>query len=140
MNQKQKTAQTEVCKPCLVYEKLGIEKHSEMLPDNSILIKVIHNDGKICEFVEYPSITTFFNRKKRRERDPKMMDCPQCGQEGRIGTYRGKQFDKWKYYIAHEQIEGYWGKNHKIKKRRRCYIKTQDQINHVLKILGRYRS
>ncbi len=137
MKQRQKTAQTEDYKPCLICEKPGIEKHSEVLPDNSILIKVIHNDGKICEFVEYPSITTFFNRKKRRERDPKMMDCPQCGQEGRIGTYRGKQFDKWKYYIAHEQIEGYWGKNHKIKKCRRCYIKTQDQINQYTKDIGK---
>ena len=101
---------------------------------------MIHEHEKICKFVEYPSVTTLFNRKKRKERDPKIIACPICGQEGLIENYRGKQFDKWKYYIVHEQIEGYWGKSHKIKKRRRCYIKTQDQTNQILKILGRYRS
>jgi len=71
------------------------------------------------------------------------MNCPVCGQEGRIGNYRpskDKQFSKWTYFIVHEPIEGYWGKNHKIKKRRRCYMKTQDQRNQILKRLGRYRS
>jgi hypothetical protein len=71
------------------------------------------------------------------------MDCPKCGREGRIDNYRpkkAKHFYKWGYLIVHEQIEGFWGKNHKIKKRRRCYMNTQAQRNEVLKNLGRYRS
>jgi hypothetical protein len=106
------------------------------------LIKVMHDDGSVCDFEEYPSIDSFLNRKKK-ERNPKMMKCPLCGQEGIIGNYRpkkDKRFHKWKYYIVHEQMDGYWGKTQKIKKRRRCYIKTQDQTNQILKILGRYRS
>ena len=46
-----------------------------------------------------------------RKKDPKMMNCPKCGDEGRIGNYRpkkAKQSHKWDYYIAHEQIEGFW--------------------------------
>jgi hypothetical protein len=136
-------SQKQLYNPCLKCGKPGIEKCSETLPDKGTLIKVIHDDGSVCEFEEYSSVTTFFNRNKRRERDPKIMDCPLCGEKGLIGNYRpkkAKQFHKWKYYIVHEQIEGYWGKNHKIKKRRRCYMKTQDHTNKILKILGRYRS
>lgn len=36
--------------------------------------------------------------------------------------------------------KGYWGEDHKIKKRRRCYMKTEDQRNQILKTLGRYKS
>jgi hypothetical protein len=113
------------------------------LVDQSFFISCKHDDGAICEFEEYSSVTTFLNRNERIERDPKLMNCPLCGQKGLIENYRpkkDKQFHKWKYFIVHEQIEGYWGKDHKIKKRRRCYMKTQDQTNEILKILGRYRS
>jgi hypothetical protein len=103
---------------------------------------VIHDNGTVCEFEEYPSITSFFNRNKTRKRNPKMIECPVCREVGRIASYRpkkDKQFYKWKYYIAHEPIDGYWGKNHKIKKHRRCYMKTEEQRNQILKRLGRYR-
>lgn len=132
----------EIYSPCLKCGRPGIERCDETLPDNGTLIKVVHDDGSVCEFEEYPSVTTFFNRK-RRKRDPQMMDCPVCGQEGRVSYYKptnAKQFHTWKYYIVHEPIEGYWGKNHKTKKHRRCYMKTQDQRNQVLKKLERYKS
>jgi hypothetical protein len=135
--------QKNVCNSCLKCGRPGIEKYGETLPDKGTLIKVMHDDGAICEFEEYSSVTTFLNRNERIERDPKLMNCPLCGQKGLIENYRpkkDKQFHKWKYFIVHEQIEGYWGKDHKIKKRRRCYMKTQDQTNQILKILGRYRS
>jgi len=142
-NHKQETAQTEVCKSCVMCGKPGLEKHSEVLPDKGILIKVIHDDGKICEFVEYASVDSFLMERSRKKKDPKMMNCPLCGQEGRITPYRprkDKQFHKWTYYIVHEPIGGYWGKNHKTKKCRRCYIKTEEQRDQILKRLGRYRS
>ena len=142
--QKQEIAQTEVYKPCVICGKYGTEKNAEVLPDKGRLIKVIHDDdGKICEFVEYASVSSFLMERGRKKKDPKMMNCPLCGEEGRIASYRpkkDKQFYKWKYYIAHEPIDGYWGKNHKIKKHRRCYMKTEEQRNQILKRLGRYRS
>jgi hypothetical protein len=139
--QKQEMTQTEAYKSCVICGNPGVEKHSEGLPDRGELIKVIHNDGKICEFVEYASISSFMERGKKKK-DPQMMDCPECGHEGRIGSYRpkkAKQSHRWDYFIVHEQIEGFWGKNHKIKKRRRCYMKTEQQRNEILKRLGRRR-
>jgi hypothetical protein len=128
-------------KPCLKCGRPGIEKPGETLPDNGVLIKVIHTDGNICEFAEYPSVSTFFVRDKRSQ-DPKIMKCPVCGKMGRINSYRpdkDKRFYKWKYQIVHEQLEGYWGKKQKVKKYRRCYMKTDDQRDKVLKRLGRYQ-
>jgi hypothetical protein len=136
-------SQKPVYRPCLKCGRPGIEKCCETLPDKGTLIKVTHDDKSICEFEEYPSVTAFFYRNKTRKKDPKMMDCPSCGQYGLVGQFRpkkDKQFSKWKYFIIHEPITGYWGKNHKIKKRRRCWMKTQDQRDQILKRLGRYRS
>ena len=136
-------SQTGVHKPCVMCGYPGVEKHSELLPDRGLLIKVIHDNGKICEFVEYASVSSFLMERGKKKRDPKMIKCPSCGREGRITPYRPrkhKQFYKWKYYIVHEPIEGYWGKDHKFKKRRRCYMKTEQQRNQVLQSLGRDRS
>jgi hypothetical protein len=137
--QEQEIARTNVYKPCVICGEPGVEKHSEVLPDRGALIKVIHDDRKICEFVEYASISSFMERGKKKK-DPKMMDCPKCGHEGRIGNYRpkkAKQSHKWDYFIVHEQIGGFWGKDHKIKKRRRCYMKTEQQRRQILTKLGR---
>lgn len=136
-------AQTEIYKSCAICGNPGVEKHSEVLPDKGILIKVFHGDGKICEFVEYASVSSFLMERGKKKKDPKMMDCPKCGYEGRIANYRpkkAKQFHKWDYLIVHEQIKGFWGKDHKIKKQRRCYMTTEQQRDKVLKTLGRYRS
>src|SRR5919197_4234637 len=127
--------QQNLCKTCPKCDKLGIEKTAEILPDKGTLIQVTHQDGSVCDFVEYASIDSFLNRRKR-ERNPKTIDCPVCGEKGRIGWYRpkkDKQFHIWKYFVVHEQIEGYWGKNHNNKKRRRCYLKTDAQRNEVLR-------
>ena len=116
------------------------------MPDGGVLIKVIHGDGKLCEFVEYvsswnmPSVSSFLMERGRKKKDPKMMDCPVCGEEGRITPYRpnkDKKFYTWKYYVVHEEIPGYWGKT-KINRRRRCYVKTEAQRSQILKKLGRY--
>jgi hypothetical protein len=135
--------QQNLYKTCPKCDKPGIEKPAEILPDKGLLIKVIHDDGSSCEFEEYSSIDSFLKRK-RKKRDPKIIDrCPVCGDEGRIASYRpkrDKQFHTWKYFVVHEQIDGYWGKTHKNKKRRRCYITTESQRNEILKRLGRYTS
>lgn len=128
-------------KPCIKCGKLGIEKSIEILPDQAMLIQVMHNDGsEPCEFQEYASLSTFV-RSRTKSKDPKIMDCPECGDKGRIDWYRRKktkQFHKWDYLIVHEQIEGFWGKA-KIKRSRRCYIKTEAQRSQVLKQLGENR-
>jgi hypothetical protein len=127
-------------KPCLKCDRPGIERCVQTLRDKGTLIKVIHDDGSICEFVEYPSVSTFLVRGSK---DPKIMDCPACREKGRIGNYRpdkNKESHIWKYFIVHEQLEGYWGRNHKIKRYRRCYMKTEEQRNEILEWLRRYRS
>ena len=105
--EKQEMAQTEVYKSCVICGNPGVEKHSEVLPDRGVLIKVIHDDGKICEFVEYASVSSFLMERGNEKKDPKMMECPLCRQWGQIASYRpkkDKQFYKWKYYIAHKRI------------------------------------
>ena len=46
-----------------------------------------------------------------------MVSCPICRKNGRIGNFRpskDKKFHAWRYYIVHEQIDGYWGKKIKL--------------------------
>jgi hypothetical protein len=126
-------------KPCILCGKLGFEKRSETLPDKGTLIKVVHDDETVCKFEEYSSISMFLVRSKRT-RDPKIMECPVCKQNGRINPYRpnkDRNYHDWQYRIVHEPLDGYWGKNQKIKRHRACYMKTDDQRKEVLRKLGR---
>jgi hypothetical protein len=34
---------------------------------------VIHDDGKICEFVKYALVSSFLMERGRKKKDPKMM-------------------------------------------------------------------
>ena len=118
---------------CLKCGKQGIEQAGDTLPDKGLLIQVLHDDGSICEFVEYSSISTFLDRSKRET--PRIVSCPICRQNGRIRKYRpskDKNFHAWRYYIEHEQIDGYWGKKNKVRKHRRCYL-TNEQKNQLVK-------
>lgn len=130
---------SQITSPCLKCGKPGIEKYAETLPDQAILIQVMHDDGSPpCEFEEYASVSTFLT-SRIKTKDPKTMICPVCGEEGRITPYRpnkDKKFHRWKYHMVHEQIPGYWGKT-KIRRRRRCYLKTEAQRSQILKKLGR---
>lgn len=79
---------------------------------------------------EYPEINNHLKIEQHRQ------------EEGRITPYRpnkDKRFHRWKYYMVHEEIPGYWGKT-KIKRHRRCYVKNEAQRSQILKKLGRYRS
>src|SRR5687768_5608481 len=71
---------------CLICGKQGIEQAGDILPDKGILIQVIHEDGNICKFVEYSSISTFLDRSKKQ--NPRMISCPICRQNGRIRNFR----------------------------------------------------
>jgi hypothetical protein len=125
---------------CIKCGELGIETPTEVLPDRGTLVKVFHDNGKICEFVKYLSMSTFLDRKKRK-RDPKSMECPICGIIGLISQYRpnkNKQYHHWKYIIIHERLDGYWGKKQKVQRYRRCYMKTEEQKKLVLEILGHF--
>jgi hypothetical protein len=64
-------AETEVYKSCVICGNPGIEKHSEVLPDKGVLIKVIHHDGKICEFVEYASVSSFLMERGKKKKTKK---------------------------------------------------------------------
>ncbi|NAL77293.1 hypothetical protein [Nitrososphaera sp. AFS] len=118
--------------PCLVCGALGVEKYSETLPDGAVLIKVIHDNGQFCEFQEYKSVDSFLQRKKNKVKSKIISHCPVCGKPGRINSYRpdkSRKNFKWAFYVDHERVQGYWGKKTKIRKIRRCYMKTEDQEN-----------
>lgn len=123
---------------CIKCGNLGIEKQSEILPDKGILCKVFHDNGQVCEFVEYQSLSIFLEREKRKK-DKKSMKCPICGINGLISSYRpnkSKKSHHWNYFITHERLEGFWGKEKKIQKYRRCYLKAKEHKDLVLKRLG----
>jgi hypothetical protein len=124
--------------PCLICGKLGIEKRSETLPDGAVLVKVFHDGGKFCAFPEYKSVESFLHRDDLSKSKP-IAECPVCQKPGTIRPFRAyksrKKFN-YRFYVAHENVQGYWGKKTKIRRLRRCYIKTDDQINVIKKELG----
>jgi hypothetical protein len=125
--------------PCLVCGKPGVEKYSETLPDGAVLIKVFHDNEKFCEFPEYTSVDSFLRRTELKVKSKPIDHCPVCGQLGTIRSYRpnkSRRNFKWSFYVAHEHVQGYWGKKTKIRKERRCHIKTYDQLKVIKKELG----
>ena len=125
--------------PCLVCGKPGVERYSETLPDGAVLIKVFHDNRKFCAFPEYKSVDSFLHRGEKKVKSKIIDQCPVCGKAGRITSFRpnkSRKNFKWSFYVAHEQVEGYWGKKTKIRKVRRCYIKSEDQKNAIKKELG----
>lgn len=123
---------------CSVCFQEGIEKPVEKNPDGSSLIKIIHDDGKVCEYSEFSSISDYIDGTKRK-RDPRFLLCPICGKEGRAGWYKAKAKDnKFVYYIAHQnsKLKGSWGKS-KVKKVDRCYVRDPKKRDTLLKELGR---
>jgi hypothetical protein len=125
--------------PCLVCGKPGVEKYSEMLPNGAVLIKVFHNDRKFCSFPEYKSVNSFLHREEKKVKSKIINHCPACGKSGRVRSYRPNKSQKnfkWSFLVAHEHLQGYWGKKTKIRKVRRCYMNTDDQENAVKKELG----
>lgn len=123
---------------CSVCFQEGIETPVEKNPDGSSLIKIIHDDGKVCEYSEFSSISDYLNGTKRK-RDPRFVTCPDCGKKGRAGWYKEKaQDNQFIYYVAHRnaKLKGYWGKS-KVKKIDRHYIRDPKKRQIILKLLGR---
>lgn len=123
---------------CSVCFQEGIEKPVEKNPDGSSLIKIIHDDGRTCEYSEFSSISDYIVGTKRK-RAPRFITCPICGKEGRAGWYKQNAKDnKFLYYVAHQndKLKGYWGKS-KIKKVDRCYVRDAKNRDAILKVLGR---
>lgn len=115
---------------CLKCDKPGIEKAIETLPDGAILIKVFHQNGKFCVFQEYKLVDSFLHRNEQKVKCKPTDHCPVCGKPGRINSYlpnKSRKNFKWRFYVDHERVQGYWGKKTKIRKIRRCYMKTEDQ-------------
>jgi hypothetical protein len=118
--------------PCLVCGRPGVETYSETLPECAMLIKVFHNDQKFCAFPKYKSFDSFLHRKENKVKSKLISHCPVCGKSGKINSYRlnkSRKNFKWGFYVDHERVQGYWGKKTKIRKIRRCYMKTEDQEN-----------
>jgi hypothetical protein len=115
------------------------EEPVERLPDGGTLVKAIHADGKECKWAEYDTIEDVME-DRNRIKNPRMIVCPACSKEGRVTHYYPNRMKKENvvYYVAHEEIEGYWGKSQKSKRRRRCYIRDPKQRDILLKELGRY--
>lgn len=78
---------------------------------------------------EYKSVDSFLHREEIKVKSKTIDQCPVCGKSGRINSYRphkSRKNFKWSFYVDHERLQGCWGKKTKIRKVRRCYIKTED--------------
>lgn len=129
---KQQQQQMANCKPCPLCGKLGVEKVIEP-QKRGILMKSVHDDGTACEFT-LSSQSSFFKRN-----NPQWMKCPKCGDRGRINPYRARKNNTLRpdYIMVHEEIGGTWGKPGVLKRRRRCYLRTKEQRDAVVKWLGK---
>lgn len=69
-------------------------------------------------------------KPKRRLPNPQYVLCPKCSQRGRINEYHSRGSNnvlvppKLRFYIKHEALDGFWGKEGKqrMRKYRRCYF------------------
>lgn len=102
-------------------------------------MECIHEDESTHKWAEYGSMQAVVDKNKRNV-NPKIIICPVCNRRGRVNAYHpNKQIhDHVEYLVTHEKVEGMWGKDNKIAKRRRCYIKKPNDRVAILKKLGRY--
>ena len=112
----------------------------ERLSNNGIVMEAVHSDVNrtIHLWAEYKS---FWDLGKRKPRKPIRIKCPRCGKMGRINEYKPDLHERPEnvaYFVAHEKLQGKWGKNKAIAKLRRCYIRDPEQRDIVLMKLGRY--
>lgn len=73
----------------------------------------------------------------KKETRGKMVRCPKCNKRGRFGEYINHNKIK-RYFVVHEKIEGTWGKEKTVSKRRRCYIRRGPDEELLLRKLGRF--
>lgn len=119
----------------------GMQRPVERLPVTGTLMKMRHPDGTEHKWAEYNSMFEIEVPAKMKT-PPKIIVCPVCNKKGRVNAFtptHTKTANTVEYLVTHEKIEGTWGKrDHKIARRRRCYItKPTDRIT-ILKKLGRY--
>lgn len=82
---------------------------------------------------------TFLVQEVRKKREPMYIKCPRCGKEGRVNEYHPRintRPDVTRFYVKHENIEGFWGKKNKsrVKRCRRCYFSRRQ----IAPILAKY--
>lgn len=65
-------------------------------------------------------------KRVRSRPNPQYMICPKCHQMGRVNKYHSDE--KVRYYVKHEQRDGYWGRDEskKMRKYRRCYFSESE--------------
>ncbi len=74
------------------------------------------------------SIASTVGRKSRptTKRKLRTINCPQCHHRGRLNTYQPRKYPR--YLVVHEPIDGTWGKNQKVLRRRRCYMHVGSEM------------
>jgi endogenous inhibitor of DNA gyrase (YacG/DUF329 family) len=119
-------------RPCPRCKRIAERNAIEIFPDGGILFMVIHDDGEICRWTEYPNIESMMH--KPRKKNPVAVVCPRCNKEGRVGWWYptsklGKQRMRVDYYV-----------HHKDQKPPRHQNFTQEERDNLLQQLGRYIS
>ena len=136
-----KTATVLRCR-CPLCGEEGILRSLEVLPKHGMAMECIHKDETTHQWAEYDSMEAVIDKNKRKSGgNPRIIICPVCSRRGRINEFHPNKTrpDIVQYLVTHEKLEGTWGKgDHKIAKRRRCYIKKPTDRITVLKKLGRY--
>jgi hypothetical protein len=97
--------------------------------------------GSLGAYVSRAEYKSFWDVGKRKPRKPIRIKCPRCGKMGRINEYKPdlrERPENVAYFVAHEKLEGKWGKDKAISKLRRCYIRDPEQRDIILIKLGRY--
>lgn len=123
-----------ICRICL---QPGNVRAVEKLPNGTAML-AIHEDGTEHHWLTYDSLDSISYKK---EREPRIINCPKCHHRGRLGEFhqKGDPPDKISYYVYHGPRKGYWGKGkNKIKKTDRCWFYTKEDKEVILKRLGRY--
>lgn len=60
-------------------------------------------------------------KKKRKQRDKIIPDCPKCHKKGRLQDYNDRGIIK--QVVIHEKIKGeFWGRKNKVQARERCWL------------------
>jgi hypothetical protein len=114
---------------CVVCSEEALQiRPFEILPNNAMAMEAIHKDNLKHTWTEYRSQQDL---GRRTEAQPIMMKCPECGQIGRLGSYRedNTRQEFVTYYIKHGKGQTNKGTH---------YIKDPIQREQLLRELGRY--
>jgi hypothetical protein len=98
-----------------------------------------HEDNTTHEWTTYASLADIGRPKHRKKQSPKITTCPKCNTSGRVNDFHNYKngFRQVNYVVVHEEIDGTWGKQKRVARRRRCYIIDPEQRKTLLRNIGR---